>query len=110
PGYVTMSDADWQALTEAQQQATLNLYALQKAKGIKSAAPTSIIFEAPAPESPDNDGKELTPDQVGIRNWSESIVTSSGKTITGERIRNCIIYQLDVRKDSWYTMRLTKGF
>jgi hypothetical protein len=34
---------------------------------------------------------------VGIRNWTTSV-----DGIKAERIRNCIIYLLDIKKDTWY--------
>lgn len=33
----------------------------------------------------------------GIRNWTESV-----QGVSAERIRNCILYLLDVKKDPWY--------
>lgn len=119
PHYVVMSESDWKSLTDDQQQATLNNYALVKAKGGRE----TISSQPPRTPSPSGDGTaakkapepkveatpESTPDLAGIRNWTEAVVTAS-RVISAERIRNCIIYQLDVKKDPWYTMRLTKGF
>jgi hypothetical protein len=41
---------------------------------------------------------------AGIRNWNESVAG-----ISAERLRNCIIYQLDVKKDQWWAKNLTRG-
>jgi hypothetical protein len=41
---------------------------------------------------------------TGIRNWNESVAG-----ISAERLRNCIIYQLDVKKDPWWAKNLTRG-
>lgn len=34
---------------------------------------------------------------IGIRNWTESV-----EGLSAERIRNCIIFLLDVKRDPWY--------
>jgi len=52
----------------------------------KSAASTAV------PSS-----QKKTPHLSGIRNWTQSV-----RGINAERIRNCIIYLLDVKKDPWY--------
>jgi hypothetical protein len=41
----------------------------------------------------------------GLRDWIEEVGGFSA-----ERIRDCIIYQLDVKKNSWYIRNLTKNF
>jgi|SRR5208282_1260425 len=97
PQYVKLTDAHWDALTPAQQDACeANFKAGLGGKGVPAAA------SAPAPAE---DNNEPGPELVGIRNWNEPI-----GGISAERLRNCIIYLLDVKKDAWYTQRLTRGF
>lgn len=101
PIFVHLSDADWKALSDVQQRAAINNFALFKATGAKGkppTAPTPTTATAPAPEAAKD---ELT----GIRNWNESV-----RGISGERLRNCVIYQLDVVKNQWYALRLTRKF
>jgi len=40
-----------------------------------------------------------------IRDWSEDV-----DGISGQRLRNCIIYQLDVRKADFYVKNMSRGF
>jgi hypothetical protein len=102
PIFVALSDADWRSLTDDQQRAAINNFALFKATGAKGKPPTAPIptatATAPAPEASKDD-------LSGIRNWNESV-----RGISAERLRNCIIYQLDVKKDQWYSVRLTRKF
>ena len=69
--------------------------------------------EAPQPEPTAKkpaDGPSAKKPQsklTGIRNWN---VDESVDGISGSRIRDCIIYQLDVRKADFYTRNLTRGF
>src|SRR5579863_6522550 len=94
PIFVALSDADWRSLTDDQQRAAINNFALFKATGAKGKPPTAptptIMATATATAlAPEVNKDELT----GIRNWNESV-----RGISGERLRNCIIYQLDVKR------------
>jgi hypothetical protein len=40
-----------------------------------------------------------------LRNWADDV-----DGIPAERIRNCVIFQLDVKKDKFYQMNLTEGY
>ncbi len=112
PQYVTAyTKEDWDKLTAEEQHATDENYKIAMAGG--KAAPklaprkSAATAEAPATTAV---SEAQTPELSGIRNWQEDITLASGRTIKAERIRNCIIYQLDIRKDPWYSMRLTRGF
>jgi hypothetical protein len=48
--------------------------------------------QAPVPAD-----KKAEPVFIGIRNWTEAV-----DGISAERIRNCIIFLLDVKRDQWY--------
>jgi hypothetical protein len=66
--------------------------------------------QAPKPDveesKPENPDKEKTIYPSGdIRNWDEEI-----DGISGERIRNCIIFMLDHKKDPWYRLNLTSSY
>lgn len=52
--------------------------------------------------------KETTkkPKLIGIRDWKESI---EGSGVTPERLRDCIIFHLDVSKDKWWVPRINTG-
>lgn len=47
----------------------------------------------------------IPPGLTGLRAWNESVGGFSA-----ERLRNCIIYLLDVKKDPWYTQNLSRRF
>jgi hypothetical protein len=62
-------------------------------------------------KEPKQKTEETISRRVGkLRNWNEAVTTKEGGIIPGSRLRDCIIFLLDVRKDPWYTMRLTRGF
>lgn len=50
------------------------------------------------------------PKLYGLRNWTESVEIKGRGVIPGSRIRECILYQYEIRKDPWYMMNLSKGF
>ncbi len=52
-----------------------------------------------------NQSPSATTPLKNIRDWYEDV-----DGISGERIRACIIFLLDVRKDRWYRSRLTPSF
>lgn len=41
----------------------------------------------------------------GVRNWTESV-----GGIPADRIRDCIVYQLDVKRDQWWTKNATRAY
>lgn len=81
------------------------------AKQVKpqSAKPKETVQPTPAKKIEE---VSVTPTTKGsgIRSWVDPVVTKGGQIIMGSRIRVCVLYQIEVRKDPWYTMNLTKGF
>lgn len=121
PRWVNLSDADWDALTPEQQRAADLNFQLQRIGGNKAAtavsAPSAVaVPDAPSPAAqPERAEVTVTslrsPDELhGIRNWTEFVTTKEGKTIPASRIRDCIVFQLDIRKDPWWSARMTRGF
>jgi hypothetical protein len=117
PQYVRITEEDWNALTPDQQVQTDLLFKAQLQNGRKatpSPAPAASVVkqtvaipiqaqpEIVREETSDSDPLEGL---LGIRRWVEPV----GR-ISGDRLRNCIIYQLDEKKDPWYISRMTKGF
>lgn len=85
-------------------------------KGGEKTKPDST--ETPQPESTQSESTAQKPAEgpsaekpqsklTGLRNWN---VDESVDGISGSRIRDCIIYQLDFRKADFYTKNLTRGF
>jgi hypothetical protein len=108
PWYVPVPDAEWHALSPEQQDYTKTLYAGQKGGKPTSGGNGNGTSTTPAPAK-----VELRPnyDLLGIRNWTEDVTSpTTGRVFLANRVRDCLVYQLDVKKDQWWISRATKGF
>jgi hypothetical protein len=86
-------DSQWDVMTEDERQRLV--LGVQGAAMIASANGTAVA-EQPALDLPE--AKPLE----DIRDWNEEV-----DGISGERLRNCIIYQLDVRKKDWWVKNMS---
>jgi hypothetical protein len=116
PFYVKMSDAEWAELDDdGRAMATRNFKpGGSKAKPLpKAKALVTSQTSTPAPETPVDSVAALvaeagmeTPALLDLRNWNEDF-----DGIPASRIRSCIIFMLDYKKDNqWYRDNLTEGY
>lgn len=111
PHFVRIPDAEWHALTSADQDYLRTLW--QPARAGAHGKGKATGSKNPPPPAPLNPGSVLKPnyDLLGVRNWTEDVVsTTTGKMFLANRVRDCLVYQLDVAKNQWWASRATKGF
>jgi hypothetical protein len=93
---VWVAEAEWRAMDDAQKKSALASGPKRKPGSTPSGgAPTVEVSSSPSAVTPLKD----------IRDWAEEV-----DGVSGERLRNCIIFQLDVKKDAWYRNRLTPAY
>jgi hypothetical protein len=106
---------EWAAMSEEEQRQKYEEKTGRSAQPVSISPAPLIVVSTPtakptvktaqAPKAPTN-----KPAVGRLRNWNESVKTKDGRIISGERLCACIQYLLDVRRDPWYSMHLTKGF
>ena len=115
---------EWNAMTEDEQRLKCEEAGVQTSASIRealsqpSSAPMQRIVTATVPlTKPSVPSASVAqaepisaPKLYGLRNWTESVEVRGKGVFAGSRIRECILYQCDVRRDPWYMMNLSKGF
>lgn len=79
-------------------------YAAPWKAGKASLPPQPTYGQAKEPAEVDAK-PNASPELKGVRNWTESV-----GGIPADRIRDCIIYQLDVKKDQWWIKNATRAY
>lgn len=114
---------EWNAMSEDEQRVKCEEAGIQTSASIREALsqPTTapkqrMTPQVPAPR-PNATAASVAqaapisaPKLYGLRNWTESVEIRGKGVYAGSRIRECILYLLDVKKDPWYMMNLSKGF
>src|ERR1700739_2387868 len=83
---VRTKPANWKSMSDDEKAAWYNEVYDNKPSGESSSSSQPVASSSPVRRGLDN-----------IRDWSEEKFN-----IPGERLRNCIIYQLDYAKNAWY--------
>jgi hypothetical protein len=114
---------DWNAMTEDEQRLKCEEAGVQTSASIRealtqpTAQPMQRIVTTPVPANKTNAAAASVAQPAptsqklyGLRNWTESVEIKGKGVYAGSRIRECILYQCDIRRDPWYMMNLSKGF
>ena len=120
PYWSKMTKEEWDNLEPKHQEEMRHnhdreLMSMSKKRNKVSNAPIKINPNIAAQKSVSDNSDNSTNNPVtielpktklkGLRDWDEQVGEFSA-----ERLRDCIIYQLDVKKNSWYIRTLTTGF
>jgi hypothetical protein len=115
---------NWNAMTEDEQRLKCEEAGVQTSASIREAlnqtstTPMQRIVTTPVPANKTNAAAASVahaepvsaPKLYGLRNWTESVEIRGKGVYAGSRIKECILYLIDVKKDPWYMMNLSKGF
>src|SRR5258708_3797243 len=75
------------------------------ARNAGAVPPASKVDAQPKPGKSEQPKASEPSELKNMRDWTEDV-----DGIPGERIRNCIIFMLDEKKDPWLRLNLTEGY
>jgi hypothetical protein len=102
PAWYTGTREDWNTMSVGEREAAKSIYTRSKSK----IGPNPVaVSNSSVPKTIINNSPSATKPMLDIRDWDEDV-----DGINGERLRNCIIFQLDFKKDDWYKYRLTPAY